>query len=71
MASDLFAGVGGILEGGGGLLEDRVLPGVPLRHHSLLLKPSRKKTFIVVFSFPGSFLPLNIYAFIEKNEFKF
>jgi hypothetical protein len=35
----LLPGVGGILEGAGGLLEDGVLPGVPLGEHPLLLKP--------------------------------
>ncbi len=35
----LLAGVGGILEGAGGLLEDGVLAGVPLGEHPLLLEP--------------------------------
>jgi len=35
----LLAGVGGILEGAGGLLEDGVLPGVPLGEHPFLLEP--------------------------------
>ncbi len=35
----LLAGVGGILEGARGLLEDGILPGVPLGEHSFLLEP--------------------------------
>ena len=37
----LFAGVGGVLEGGGGLLEDGVLSRVPLGEHALLLEAGK------------------------------
>jgi hypothetical protein len=44
--TSLFSGIGGILEGAGGLLEDRVLPRVPLGEHALLLE-ARKLAPIV------------------------
>ena len=38
---DSFAGIGWVLESAGGLLEDGILPGVPLGHHPLLLEPGK------------------------------